>query len=61
MAKQQFSTAGAFDNRRGIGTETEAPVSGATITKSIRFSLELWTPLELSCASAGWMPRTASA
>ncbi len=46
MAKQQFSTAGAFDNRRGIGTETEAPVSGATITKSIRFSLELWTPLE---------------
>ena len=48
MAKQQFSTSDAFSDRRGLGTgeEAPAPVTGASVTKSIRFPVELWAPLE---------------
>ena len=53
MANQQFSTADAFNDRRGLGTEAEAPVSGATITKSVRFPMELWTPFEAELRARG--------
>jgi hypothetical protein len=53
VANQQFSTADAFNDRRGLGTEAEAPVSGATITKSVRFPMELWTPFEAELRARG--------
>ena len=48
MAKRQFSTSNAFSDRRGLGTEEEAPVptTGMTVTKSVRFPEELWTRWE---------------
>lgn len=55
MAKQQFSTSDAFNDRRGLGTgeEAAAPVTGMTVTKSVRFPEELWTPLEAELRARG--------
>ena len=53
MAKHQFSTSDAFNDRRGLGTEAEAPVAGATVTKSVRFPLELWRPFEAELRARG--------
>ena len=53
MAKQQFSTSGAFNDRRGLGTDAETSAAGATITKSIRFPMELWTPFEAELRARG--------
>ena len=50
MAKQQFSTSDAFNSRHGLGTgggaEAKPPATGSTVTKCVRFPLELWAPLE---------------
>ena len=55
MAKQQFNTSDAFSDRRGLGTgeEAPAPASGMTVTKSVRFPEELWTPLEAELRARG--------
>ena len=55
MAKERFSTADAFNDRRGLGTEAEPPppARGATITKSIRFPPDLWIPLEAELRGRG--------
>lgn len=57
MAKQQFSTSDAFNSRRGLGThpsEAETPpASGSSVTKSIRFPMELWSPLEAELRARG--------
>ena len=55
MAKERFSTADAFNDRRGLGTEAPPPPAalGTTTTKSIRFPLELWTPLEAELRARG--------
>ena len=53
--KQQFSTGDAFSDRRGLGTDATVPVpvSDKTVTKSVRFPLELWTPLEAELRGRG--------
>ena len=54
--KQQFSTSDAFNARRGLGTHSNdatPPASGSTVTKSIRFPLELWSPLEAELRARG--------
>ena len=55
--KQQFSTSDAFNARRGLGTHGNdaetPPASGSTVTKSIRFPLELWSPLEAELRARG--------
>ena len=53
MAKQQFSTSGAFSERPGLGRQAQSPASGETITKSVRFPVELWTPLEAELRARG--------
>ena len=57
MARQQFSTSEAFNDRRGLGTGEEtappAPASGLTVAKSVRFPEELWTPLEAELRARG--------
>lgn len=57
MAKKQpFSTSDAFNARRGLGThpnEADTPASGSTVTKSIRFPMELWSPLEAELRARG--------
>lgn len=53
MARQQFSTSDAFNDRRGLGTDADTSTSGATITKSVRFPMELWTPFEAELRARG--------
>ena len=53
MAKHKFSTSGAFNDRRGLGTEMDTAVAGGTVTKSIRFPMELWTPFEAELRARG--------
>ena len=56
MARQQFSTSDAFNDRRGLGTGEEAapaPASGMTVAKSVRFPEELWAPLEVELRARG--------
>lgn len=55
--KQQFSTSDAFSDRRGLGTGEDTPASlpnsGMTVTKSVRFPEELWTPLQAELRARG--------
>ena len=57
MATKQSSTSRALSARRDQGTlastEAETPASGSTVTKSIRFPLELWAPLEAELRARG--------
>jgi hypothetical protein len=57
MAKRQpFSTSDAFNARRGLGTSSETetpPASGSTVSKCIRFPMEIWSPLEAELRARG--------
>ena len=58
MAKKQSSTSDVLNTRRRVpgtlaSTEAQTPASGSTVTKSIRFPLELWAPLEAELRARG--------
>ncbi len=54
MAKTGFSAAEAFENRRGMTDQKVEPATGEeTVTKSIRFRLDMWAEMEAAFRARG--------
>jgi hypothetical protein len=52
MAKR-FETSSAFVNRSGLADRSTGPASGETVSKTIRFPLELWDDLHAELKARG--------